>query len=825
MGANGQQLFSQDNTGLQIFTYPTVGRSLLFGSTSGPDQSTTSTASALINLNGTIGNVSIRSFGPGNLSGKSVLILDQYETSGAGGTPDIFTASASGVKKMKLTSGGDLYAEKYYDVGSTAGFFIDVAGGTDAIVIDGNIRSSGAFTISSNDVSDAATNGNITINAGTGDIILGGADGAAEEVCISLDGVTCTGKINAGTVDPPYTIDGKNYATYLPSMTGVKEETVGTVSTSTYVSGIGYRAVIDFTSVPESSDLWVFSRVTDLKKNNDQLVVLLSPNTPVKTWYNFDEKTLTLSLYSSRPTKISYRLTAPRYDWQQWANIRDPNERKGMIVDYQSDWWTGSGNGQTPEDPLLNLVIEPLTPPVSGQLFRIRDTQTNNRIEETIALSRGLIATLQTGLFTALEGTINSLRAQSIISPIAQIDDLSVNTISPIGNSESVNIKLSQTETFGILNDTNKRVTSFDAEGNATFDGTVKSEELVVKNNASISGELFAGSVNTTDITTDDATISGTLHAESIIGTFGDLSEKLRSLDNAVASVSSAPTQIIIESSESAALANAVSVTNGDLVVNTNLFVLAETSLSQTSITGSLLVDGMIHFTQNIIETIGETLYIQKNKLANVDILDGTLLMDIYNRIFVTGDLFVSGNTTVNGVLGVSTIKPTTNGLTIDLSSPLPLLEASGSASPSARFSSLLIRGADQTIVASIDASGSARFGGNVSAQTLNVVEDIHASGSATVKKLNISLSDPYTATPSAIPSDTIGTGILPANYSEITILSSETRANSLIYLTPLSSTGNQVLFIKQKLPGVGFIVGMDQPYTLAAQFNWWIIN
>ena len=651
VGANGQQLFSQDNTGLQIFTYPTVGRSLLFGSTSGANQSTTSTASALINLNGTTGNVSIRSFGPGELSGKSVLIVDQYENQ------DIMTASASGVTKMKLDNVGNMYFEKFIDIGNASGtYYVDPAGSTTSVYIAGDIISdNSSFSI------ESTSNQNILITAGTGDIILGGADSTGAEVCVSLDGATCTGKIDAGTVDPPYTIDGKNYATYVSSMTGVKEETVGTITTSEYVAGIGYRAVIDFTKVAEASDLWLFSRTTDLKRNSDQLVVLLSPNKPVKTWYSFNPETLTLSLYSSRPSEMSYRLTAPRYDWQEWANIRDPNDRKGFIVDYQSDWWTTSGSEMPIEDSLASVLIEPLTASASGRLFRIRDTATNTIIEETLALSQSIIANLQTGVLTAIEGTINSFTAQSI----------KTDTISPLGESDSVNVKLSQTQTFGILNEANQQVAAIDNQGNATFDGTLTSEALVVNSDASISGELTAESVNTTDVTTKEASVSGTLFANNIVGTFGNLTDKLAAIETNVATLSALPTitpaPIIVESSESAALLSAVSVNNGDMVVNTNLFVLGDTALSSTSITGSLLVDGIIHFTQNMIETVGETLYIQKNKLANVDLLNGTFLVDIYNRIFVKGDLFVSGNTTVDGILGASTIKPNGNGLTFDL--------------------------------------------------------------------------------------------------------------------------------------------------------------
>ena len=40
-----------------------------------------------------------------------------------------------------------------------------------------------------------------------------------------------TGKIDVGTVDPPYTINGEKYATYMSGMVGVKEEVTGILLT------------------------------------------------------------------------------------------------------------------------------------------------------------------------------------------------------------------------------------------------------------------------------------------------------------------------------------------------------------------------------------------------------------------------------------------------------------------------------------------------------------------------------------------------------------------------------------------------------------------
>ena len=136
----------------------------------------------------------------------------------------------------------------------------------------------------------------------------------------------------------------------------------------------------------------------------------------------------------------------------------------------------------------------------------------------------------------------------------------------------------------------------------------------------------------------------------------------------------------------------------------------------------------------------------------------------------------------------------------------------------------------NDTVVATIDASGSARFAGDVEARRATfagtvAADTFVASGSATVGKLNIALTDQTTATDSAIPTNTVGTGLLPANFTEATILSGQIAEDSLVYLTPLSSTGNQVLYVKEKLPGVGFIVAIDSPLTTPINFNWWIIN
>jgi hypothetical protein len=782
-------------------------------------------------------------------TGKSALIVDTWENTT--GTPDIMAASSSGVTKFRFTQAGVAYADKFADIGNATDYYLN-PGATGATSTTASLFVGGSLVSDSSSFSIVSTNAtpNIKLDAGTGLIILGTGDrtaGSGEEVCVSLDGSTCTGKINAGTVDPPYTIDGKNYATYLPSMTGVKEETAGTIATHEYVPGVGYRAAIDFANQPDGSDLWLFSRVTDLTQNAQQLVVLLSPETNTRAWYAYDHATHTLSIYTARPTNVSYRLTAPRYDWQKWANVRNNTDETGFVVNYAADAWQPTGEASTPDDLIANLSID-TTATGSALPYALRDT-TGNAVEETAGFAKALIANLKTGAIDSINGIFGKVViSQEVVSPVAKIDSISTNVISPIdGGNNSVDVALKPTQTFGILNkDTGEKVATFDNQGNATLSGTLTAEDITVHGDASVAGAFTTDSVNT-----KEATVAGTLFANHIVTGFGDISDEIQSLKQAVASLSGTPSPTPTASpattpsvtptptealpaptptpmfgdanaasqSASGSAAPTVTTADGNLTVNTNLFVLGDTLLSQTSITGSLLVDGVLHFAQNMIETIGQTLYIQKNKLANVDILDGTVIIDTLNHIFFRGDVAVNGNTTVNGVLGASTISPLAGGnLTINLGQPVPDLTATASASPSAGFGNLVIKGANDTVVATIDASGSATFAGTVAAH------DLTASGSATIQKLNIALGN-QTASGSAIPSDSAGTSLLPANFTEVTILSDQVAPGSLIYLTPLSSTQNQVLYVKQKLPGTGFIVGIDRTLSTSIKFNWWIIN
>ncbi|KKP36848.1 MAG: hypothetical protein UR27_C0012G0005 [Candidatus Peregrinibacteria bacterium GW2011_GWA2_33_10] len=114
---------------------------------------------------------------------------------------------------------------------------------------------------------------------------------------------------------------------------------------------------------------------------------------------------------------------------------------------------------------------------------------------------------------------------------------------------------------------------------------------------------------------------------------------------------------------------------------------------------------------------------------------------------------------------------------------------------------------------------------GSSGGTTVDEQGNITASGSATFAKLNISGMDDATATVSATSSATIGEATMSAGVKTISIETTAVTDQSLIYVTPQSSTNNQVLYVKTKTPGIGFTVNIDTAISKDVKFNWWIVN
>jgi hypothetical protein len=444
MGANGENLFTQTNN--LIYPYPVVNRSIALGSVAfdpatPATMQTTSTSSALILLNGDTGMISGGDLTLGLNDASALITTKDTEdlTIDPAGTGTIYFHGVV----YNIDSGGILTTQKFIDSAGAGAYYLDPAEGTTSLAVAGAIT----------------TGGNITVGGGTG-------------------------KITVGEIDPPYTIDDQKYATFLTAMTGLKEETTGVVTTSELVPGVGYRSIIDFGNQPVGSDIWLFSKTTDLKTNINNLVVLLDPSGNVRVWYDLDIPNFKLAIYSSLPSRISYRLTAPRFDTANRTNTRDSGPTGYNLTPLITPIPVTGPIATPSADGLADITITTASS-ASGVLYQVQNSLAQ-LIYNVGIFSQAAIANLTAGV----------VDAQKVVSPVAEVGEVKTNVISPL-SSDSVEVKLGSTQTFSITNTVGSPSATFDSIGNATIAGTLQTNALVVKQTTTFEGDISqTGGIN-----------------------------------------------------------------------------------------------------------------------------------------------------------------------------------------------------------------------------------------------------------------------------------------------------------------------------------------
>jgi len=135
------------------------------------------------------------------------------------------------------------------------------------------------------------------------------------------------GKLDVGTIDPIFDIDGKKYATYMADFAGgTRTEASGTIQLTT--NNLQPTTVIDFDGLEEGSDLWLFWQTSS--KNINDTALLLTPGFEGKVWY--EKNGNKIIIYGERAGEVSYRLSAPRVDHQKWGNLAEDQNLTGIKV-------------------------------------------------------------------------------------------------------------------------------------------------------------------------------------------------------------------------------------------------------------------------------------------------------------------------------------------------------------------------------------------------------------------------------------------------------------------------------------------------------------
>jgi hypothetical protein len=276
--------------------------------------------SIFANSNGTTYGPS-KGFGVRDVSaGVTRLVIDTSGNVGIGTTAPGYTLDVNG----NIRGRGDLYITKGFSpfIGTTDNFDLRLGVNTAEymrITTGGNV---GIGTTGPSYKLDVVSGGGTTARFGTA----------------SSDTVTIgngAGKINVGTVDPIYTINGKKYATYGPESIGIKVNHSDLIKLTR--NGKYFEASLDFKNAKEGSDLWLFSKTTNLVKNFDKLSIQLTPSFIGKVWYNKDKENMIVKIYAisdleeNNELEVSYTLTAPRFDSDKWTNYSN-DDVDGFII-------------------------------------------------------------------------------------------------------------------------------------------------------------------------------------------------------------------------------------------------------------------------------------------------------------------------------------------------------------------------------------------------------------------------------------------------------------------------------------------------------------
>jgi hypothetical protein len=429
--------------------------------------------------------------------------------------------------------------------------------------------------------------------------------------------------------------------------------------------------------------------------------------------------------------------------------------------------------------------------------------QTTNLIAENILVERKLVAPIvETGELTA-DGALLTRVSSDYISPLSGNDLVIDLTKQSTANSEQ-----------GTVGDTG--FGKMLVKGNAEFSGNVSIGQTLETKDASISGELYAESARIKKLRAESIegleAIFATMSANYITNTGSayNNSNNVSGLEDQVSSSSGdlnlTDNTIATDSSELEAMASNWPIINpsDDVKIESNVSILGVTTLAQTIVSGPLTQDGtLIVDNGNSINVLGGTLYLQ-DQGGGLDLLAGKVTIDpLGNTVF-------EGNLTVKATLFAGLVKPLDGGdLTIDLSH-----SATDSSEPaSVGFGRLLARGANGETVFSLDASGSAQFSGEVAAASFKIARDAVAA--------EPDIYGTIEATASA------GLAKISAGSYEVTIKSPYLKEKSLIYLTPIGSTGNQVIYLARTSPDYQtFTAAIDKiVLTKDILFSWWIVN
>ncbi|HEX9007780.1 MAG TPA: hypothetical protein VF837_00780, partial [Patescibacteria group bacterium] len=312
--------------------------------------------------------------------------------------------------------------------------------------------------------------------------------------------------------------------------------------------------------------------------------------------------------------------------------------------------------------------------------------------------------------------------------------------------------------------------------------------------------------LNASNLTAKQATVSGTLYADNIQSTTVDsLSNKLSVLGDQYSTASAILADLQAKYNSYDSLLNPTASSSSNLLAYDPLLTptasvpadLVLNSLQVATLNSKdILVGGTL--LANSLNSNNSDLYIQPDMSKPVHILGDLMALLPSGKVVINGDLLLKGTLYADAV----------DTKTATISGQLAIGNTD-TASVSAN-KLIALYGNSGDLVSSVDASGSANF------QQVATNELVIAAS-----------SDQTDASASASTNSnaSIGSAIMPANQSELFIPNNRIDGYTLVYLTPVSDTQNQVLYVKSKEDGKGFTVSVNTPVPQDIRFNYWLVK
>ncbi len=399
--------------------------------------------------------------------------------------------------------------------------------------------------------------------------------------------------------------------------------------------------------------------------------------------------------------------------------------------------------------------------------IEVQDIAVSGAVAVAETLTAGAIETktITANTLTALTASVDNL----IISTGLVVPNIKTNIISPLADG-SVKVDLSQNNgNLSIIGKDNKTVASIDNSGDVKAN-SVEANDVKAKN-------IYKDGVEVSDYIQKQ--VESSLNSNTSLDEIESLLKQAQVDKNLIEQ-----NQNLVDSSDTAS----------DMIFE-NLYVINSAAFNTLTVNSSITLgtDLVAQSTNingratNAIDSLTSPLKLQSLALAPLEIMAGKVQIDTNGNVIIAGNLAVAGNITS------STLNVTENN--------------SEDMNNNANLLSLVNK--EGLEVAGITATGAAQFT-QIGTSKLIIAD----SGEIVGQLVDADIQTNAIA----------GTSTLPANKLELRIANPNVNANTLVYITPTSSTDNNVLYVKAKGAGY-FVVGFNNEVTKDVEFNWWLIE